>query len=369
MSGFEGDFIPKGLEIIKSAVIADNEDRLEQAFSLYKQGLEYFMTGLKYMKNEKSKLAIRQKMVQYMDRAEKIKHAIEQRNKPEEKKVVKPGAGDDDDKAKFQEALSSAILSEKPNVRWDDVAGLNEAKKLLYEAVILPVQHPELFEGNRKPWKGILLYGPPGTGKSYLAKAVATESGASCFFSISSADLMSKYQGESERLVKNLFEMARAKAPSIVFIDEIDSLVSARDSGGSSQGSSERVKTEFLIQMDGVGKDQTGVLVLGATNLPWSLDQAMRRRFEKRVYIPLPEPPAREILFKVSIGATPNSLKPENFKSLAARTEGLSGADISIMVRDALMEPVRTCQIATHFKKVPCPAENTHGQFPFLLSC
>jgi vacuolar protein-sorting-associated protein 4 len=240
------------------------------------------------------------------------------------------------------------------------VAGLEGAKDLLKEAVILPVKFPQLFTGRRTPWKGILLYGPPGTGKSYLAKAVATESGASCFLSVSSSDLVSKFQGESERLVKNLFEIARQRAPSIIFIDEIDSLCSSRGDGENE--SARRIKTEFLIQMQGVGKGNEGVLVLGATNTPWELDPAIRRRFEKRVYISLPEVAARAHMFKVHIGDTPHDLTEADFKILAERTDGFTGSDIAVAVRDALYEPVRTCQVATHFKQVPDPA----GTHPYL---
>eukprot|EP00494_Astrolonche_serrata_P024334 UN24592 len=168
---------------------------------------------------------------------------------------------------------------ETPNVKWEDVAGLVVAKGLLKEAVILPIAFPQLFTGKRKPWKGILLYGPPGTGKSYLAKAVATEANQSTFFSVSSSDLVSKYVGESEKLVKNLFTMAREKQPSIIFIDEIDSLASARSDGEADN--TRRIKTEFLVQMEGVGNNSNGVLTLGATNCPWDLDPAIRRRFQK----------------------------------------------------------------------------------------
>ncbi|KIY97782.1 Vacuolar protein sorting-associated protein 4 [Monoraphidium neglectum] len=120
-------------------------------------------------------------------------------------------------------ALGGAVITEKPNVKWDDVAGLEGAKEALKEAVILPVKFPQFFTGKRKPWSGILMYGPPGTGKSYLAKAVATEAD-STFFSISSSDLVSKWLGESEKLVTQLFSLARDSAPSIIFIDEVGSL-------------------------------------------------------------------------------------------------------------------------------------------------
>lgn len=199
----------------------------------------------------------------------------------------------DPETKKLRAGLSGAILSERPNVKWDDVAGLEGAKASLKEAVILPIKFPHLFTGKRTPWKGILLYGPPGTGKSYLAKAVATEA-KSTFFSVSSSDLVSKWQGDSERyacdsksnqpvewqlcrLVKNLFELARESKPAIIFIDEIDSLAGTR-SESESEGS-RRIKTEFLVQMNGVGHDDTGVLVLGATNIPWQLDNAIKRRW------------------------------------------------------------------------------------------
>jgi vacuolar protein-sorting-associated protein 4 len=186
------------------------------------------------------------------------------------------------------------------------------------------------------------------SGKSYLAKAVATEAD-STFFSVSSADLVSKWQGESERLVRNLFEMARESPGSraIIFIDEVDSLCGIRSEGESD--SARRIKTEFLVQMDGVGKKEGDVLVLGATNVPWELDAAIRRRFEKRVYIPLPEPHARAAMVKLHLGDTPNNLNENDFDTLGRLTEGASGSDIKVLVKEALMEPLRRCQQAQQF--------------------
>lgn len=323
-------YLTQGMEIITQAVAADNADELEKALSLYKQGLNYLVTGLKYVKTDKNKAVIREKVGQYMTRAEQLQKMIESGSK---KSVVTAGSSGggktkkedgtdedmDPDTAKLMAGLEGAIVKEKPNVKWEDVAGLEQAKKLLKETVILPVKFPQLFQGAVKPWKGILLYGPPGTGKSYLAKALATEAG-SCFLSVSSSDLVSKYQGESERLVRNLFELARKNAPSIIFIDEVDSLCSARGEGENE--SSRRIKTEFLVQMQGVGKNSDGVLVLGATNVPWELDAAIRRRFEKRVYIPLPEAAARAAMFKIHTGKTPHNLTEADFMRLAKETEG-----------------------------------------------
>lgn len=319
---------------------------------------------------------IRAKMKEYLARAEKLQQFLEKRQPVADggggaapkKKDGKSGGdgsggsgggnGDDDEedeeKKKRKDALGDAILREKPNVKWTDVAGLDNAKEALKEAVILPVRFPHLFVGKRKPWKGILLFGPPGTGKSFLAKAVATEANNSTFFSISSSALLSKWLGESEKLVKTLFDMARAERPSIIFVDEIDSLCSARSDNESE--SSRRVKTEFLVQMNGVGSDAEGILVLAATNIPWGLDSAIRRRFEKRIFIGLPEAPARTTMFKIHIGSTPNTLTPDQLKKLGEMTDGFSGSDISTLVRDAIMQPIRMVQTATHFKRVSAPS-------------
>ena len=246
-------------------------------------------------------------------------------------------------------ALLDTIVSEKPNVKWEDIAGLHEAKKSLNEALIMPIKYPTFFTGNVQPWKGILLYGPPGTGKTFLAKACATEC-QSTFFSISSSDLMSKYVGESEKLIKELFRLAQERAPSIIFIDEIDSMCGSRSEGENE--SSRRVKTEFLVQMQGVGSKNDKVLVLGATNLPWALDPAIRRRFERRVYIPLPDYEAREYLIRNKLKGLDKGFNDEDFKHISEKTDGYSGADMEILCRDAAFEPLKLAQRTNKFKKI-----------------
>lgn len=360
MSG-AADFLSKGIDLVQKAIDADTATRYEEAYKLYYNGLDYLMLALKYEKNQKSKELIKSKFTEYLTRAEQLKDHLEKKDQKSNlaensassgSTKAKKGDGTDDDDAetkKLRGALAGAILSEKPNVSWDDIAGLDSAKEALKEAVILPVRFPQLFTGNRKPTSGILLYGPPGTGKSYLAKAVATEAN-STFFSVSSSDLVSKWMGESERLVKQLFTMARENKPSIIFIDEVDALCGPRGEGESE--ALRRIKTELLVQMNGVGNDSSGVLVLGATNIPWQLDAAIRRRFERRIYIALPELEARTRMFEINIGDVPCECTNQDLKILAEMTDGYSGHDIAVVVRDALMQPIRKIQQATHFKPV-----------------
>uniref|UniRef100_A0A6I8QC89 Vacuolar protein sorting 4 homolog A n=1 Tax=Xenopus tropicalis TaxID=8364 RepID=A0A6I8QC89_XENTR len=323
------------IDLVTKATEEDKNKNYEEALRLYQHAVEYFLHAIKYeAHSDKAKESIRAKYVLVFKGFMEYVNGYLQKNK-------------------------SAIVMEKPNVRWNDVAGLEGAKEALKEAVILPIKFPHLFTGKRTPWRGILLFGPPGTGKSYLAKAVATEANNSTFFSVSSSDLMSKWLGESEKLVKNLFELARQHKPSIIFIDEVDSLCGSRNENESE--AARRIKTEFLVQMQGVGNNNDGILVLGATNIPWVLDSAIRRRFEKRIYIPLPEEAARAQMFRLHLGNTPHSLGEENIRELAKKTDGYSGADISIIVRDALMQPVRKVQSATHFKKVRGPSRTNPG--------
>lgn len=250
--------------------------------------------------------------------------------------------------------ILNEIVIQGDVVHWDDIAGLEPAKKALREAVVYPFLRPDLFMGLREPATGMLLFGPPGTGKTMLARAVATES-KSTFFSISASSLTSKYLGESEKLVRALFALAKTLAPSIIFVDEIDSILSQR-SGSGEHEATRRIKTEFLIQWSDLQRaaagredkdanrngDASRVLVLAATNLPWAIDEAARRRFVRRQYIPLPEAETRAVQLRTLLGQQKHSLNESDIQQLVELTEGFSGSDITALAKDAAMGPLRS---------------------------
>lgn len=244
---------------------------------------------------------------------------------------------------KIVELIMSEIMDHGPPVAWDDIAGLEFAKTTIKEIVVWPMLRPDIFTGLRGPPKGILLFGPPGTGKTLIGKCIACQSGAT-FFSISASSLTSKWVGEGEKMVRALFAIARCHQPAVIFIDEIDSLLSQRTDG--EHDSSRRIKTEFLVQLDGAATAADDrILVVGATNRPQEIDEAARRRLAKRLYVPLPEAAARRQIVANLMARERNQLREHELDAVVTATDGFSGADMTQLCREAALGPIRSIRL------------------------
>ena len=233
------------------------------------------------------------------------------------------------------------VYIEVSTVHWDDIGGLDEVKQHMKEAVEWPLKNPEIFSRlGIKPPKGILLYGPPGCGKTMLARAVATESEAN-FISIKGPEVFSKWVGESEKAIREVFRKARMAAPAVIFLDEMDSLTPRRGLGFSDSGVSERVISQLLTEMDGIVTLQD-IVVIAATNRPDMVDHAVLRpgRFDRLIYVPEPDEKSRLQIFKIYTKEMPLT-KDVDLKQLAVMTKYYSGADIESLCREAAMHTLR----------------------------
>ena len=332
------DLTRYAIELARAAVVLDTQKRYEDARPAYEVAIKHLLVAIKHEKVTATRVMLQKKTAEYLTRAELLK-----------KSLTEPVAtATEIDTVRLE---SSIVLVETPDVAWSEIVGLERAKQALKEAAILPIRFPELFTGPREPWRGILLYGAPGTGKTLLVKALATDS-KSTFLTVKASDLLSKWQGVSEQLVRGVFELARTKKPSIIFVDEVEALLSARSDNDTE--SSRRIKSEFLVQLQGIGNaNQSGILFVGATNLPWSLDPAILRRFDKKVYIDLPTLEARIAFLNAKLSQFTSLDVPEDFVgALAVRTDGYSCSDLTVLLREAIMAPIRTLQAATHFRPV-----------------
>ena len=240
-----------------------------------------------------------------------------------------------EDNKQVQDAIDSLIVTQKPDTKWEDIGNLEEAKTTIKEAIILPFikEKPSFVKSTRT----ILLYGPPGTGKTMLAKAASHTLDAT-FFEAQASSLLSKYYGESTKLFSALFNKAREKQPSLIFMDEIDSVVMSREA--QVHEATRRVIGQLLSEIEGFStKKEDKIIFMGATNRPWDLDDAMLSRFERKIYIPLPDKDARADIFQIHTKGV--QLDGIGFEELAGQTENFSGRDISSICREAIISMIR----------------------------
>lgn len=306
--------------------------QLAQALAMYETALG---EGLQLCRRHKDTSLLNARLLRAMSDAEEIKASL----------IGRPRRAIDGNLSELQLSILDDFHVDPSSLQstsWDDIAGLEQVKQSLQENVILPLLRPDLFfQGLRRP-QNLLLYGPPGTGKTMLVRACAQESKSCHLFVCSASNLVSKWMGESEKLVKGLLDVARSMAPSIIFIDEVDSILSRRKS--EEHEASRRLKTEFMVQLDGIHNQQRSqVIVIAATNCPWDLDEAIIRRFPKLIYVPLPDAKTRRILLKqLLVKAGKHSLLQTDIDWLVEQTKGWSCSDITALASEASYGPLRS---------------------------
>ena len=324
----------KARKIAQEAVKADDSNNHKEAYRLYLQSAEILLELTKFTENPQLTKIYENRAKEYIGRAKTLNKLI--KTQIPNKSSKNPSSSEEN--SEYDKVLESSIVSETPDLTLDDVAGLEDVKRSLREAIVLPLKRPDLFTGSRQPWRGILLHGPPGCGKTMIAKATAGDIKAT-FFNISAAVLVSKWLGESEKLVKRLYELAKEKQPSIIFIDEVDSLTQSRSE--NENDAMRRVKTQLLSSMEGISSNKDDrVVTIGATNVPWEIDSAFRRRFQRRIYVPLPDEKARKIIFEINSRGIELD-KSIDFKKLSKITNDYTGSDIANICREAIMAPIR----------------------------
>lgn len=357
-----------GKEAIKQAQQCERDKQWTDALAHYVRGIEALQKSLKYEPVEPIKKAINERLREYVERAEHLKQLAQEQSTRQQPPAAaaaaaSPAGNASDLSAHLRPIVEAMIVRDRLNVAFSDVAGLDEVKSDLRQAVVFPLQMPQMYETGRvTAYSGIMLYGPPGTGKTLLAKAVATEGQAKTFMHIKLSSLSSKYVGESEKLVAMVFTVARENAPTVMFFDEIDALMGERSD--SDHEVSQRVKNEMLDQIDGLSSNTASerLFILAATNLPWHIDSAFSRRMSRWIYIPLPCELARAQIIVGALnklGGDNHTLSDSEINRIVERTDGWSGSDIARLINVAKNVKMLFLERATHFQQqgkwlVPC---------------
>ncbi len=355
------EFVRQAGAACEEAEAAASDGAEDLAIQLFTKALHLYNKALQLEKNiEGQAMILRQTKVIRLRISELDGTGEAGEQKPRKKAVpVARKTGEEGDGNQFHEELRALRLSgsQLGELAWDDVIGLEDVKHQLLLSTKVPLELPHLFVGTMATSHGLLMYGPPGVGKTRLMKALARQSGMS-FLAVSAADIVSKYVGESGRLMKALFEVAREQRPCIVFMDEIEGLCGSRESAGESN-ELKRAVGVLLQELDGVRDGQmAGLLFVGATNLPWLLDGGILRRMPARYYVPLPDHEARAALLQYYCRHLPPSygagLSADEAWLLASDMEHMSGADIASVVKTAFLATVTQLQQATQFRGLVC---------------
>ena len=352
------------------AIKCDSQGARGMAIANYQKAIDALVQLLRLYPNSKLNSIYSERMRSYQNRIK----ALQELRGNDLEPAVDPNASPSERKAASDNRdFEDLVMKEKPDVSWEEVVGLDDAKNALRESIVYPSKRPDLFPIG---WpRGMLLYGPPGCGKTLLAAATASEI-AGYFINVDAASMMSKWLGEAEKNVSKLFNMARDHAekeglPVILFIDEVDSLLGTRN---SEVGGEVRTKNQFLTEMDGIngkGKDLK-MYVIGATNKPWSLDWPFLRRFQKRIYVSLPTLEARQNLFELYTSPLKKDAKLKTLE-LARLFDGYSASDIKDVCQAAQMKVVNEMFSAANYKEPvageakPQPRELTMLDFREIL--
>jgi len=316
----------------------EHEAAAEKALAKKNYSRAFFHTakaaefGLMLAEQSEGKIAKRyvEDAFELIDIATELKAKAQAQDKEKVSQTLKEGGAEE------EQAPSAWELREKPDMKLDDVVGLDEVKEILREDVILPFQRPEVYERFRQEaGAGVLMYGPPGNGKTFIARAIAGELDAA-FFPVDCAQIKDKYVGETEKNMKRLFQEAQSHERAVLFFDEVEALLSKRGNRKIN------TVTQFLALTDGVVKSENCTLLLAATNKPWQLDEAALRpgRLGTRIYVGLPDAKAREAIFAYNMKGVPVA-KDVSFAAIAEKTEGYSGADVVEICKHAKKKAIR----------------------------